>query len=147
MSPDLTNVEVKRLILNSAKDIETPGRDQFTGYGIVDAIAALKADPAFEIMADISAIEVLQEGKQMFVAVTGTANANQFDHAEIFIGQGEAPTSWKAVGERINDEVYGAGLAQIPASEFRAAPVWTIRLVMTHKNGEQRAEWFTLTLG
>ncbi|MCH7806571.1 MAG: S8 family serine peptidase [Proteobacteria bacterium] len=147
MDPDLTNVEVKRMILNSAKDIETPGRDQYTGHGLVDAVAALRADPDFEIIADISGIAVVSQDGQTLVAVTGTVSANQFDYAEISIGAGERPSSFRTVGERVMTPVISGELTRIPADEFRTAPVWTVRIIVIHKNGQKREEWFTLRLG
>ena len=147
MNPDLTNVEVTRMILNSAKDIETPGRDQYTGHGLVDAVAALRADPDFEIIADISGIAVVSEDGQTFVAVAGTVSANQFDYAEISIGEGESPSSFRTVGERVMTPVFSGTLALIPADKFRAAPVWIVRIIVIHKNGQMREEWFTLRLG
>jgi len=146
--PELTNVEVKRMILQSARDLEIPGHDSFTGYGLLDAAAAITADPAFEIIADITSVVAVQDADgNYFVDVSGTAAANDFDFAEVSIGIGDQPASFRTVGERINRPTYGAGLALIPANEFRAAPVWTIRLVVTHKNGQTREEWFVLQLG
>jgi subtilisin family serine protease len=146
-NPALTPDQVKRMLLNSARDIEIPGIDQFTGYGLLDAAAALKADPAFEIVADISGIEVVEaEGGGLAVAVNGTAGADRFARANVYIGQGENPASFKAVAA-LKAPVEAGRLALIPAGEFRTAPVWTIRLVVTHANGKTREQWFTLTLG
>lgn len=146
-NPELTNVEVKRMILNSATDVELPGTDKFTGYGVVDAVAAINADPAFEIIADISSVGAIQdEAGAFFVAVDGTASANDFDAASIQIGIGEQPTSFKEVA-RIEGPVTDGALARIDANEFRAAPTWTIRLVVRHKNGKIREQWYVLQLG
>jgi subtilisin family serine protease len=41
--PSLTNRQVMNIIKSTARDVGTPGVDQFTGYGIIDARAALKA--------------------------------------------------------------------------------------------------------
>lgn len=40
-NPNLTPAEVKNILTGSAKDLGTPGRDDFYGYGLVDAYAAL----------------------------------------------------------------------------------------------------------
>lgn len=147
MNPDLTNVEVKRMILNSARDVELPGTDQFTGYGVVDAVAALNADPAFEIIADISNVGAIQdETGAFFVNVEGTASANEFAGASVQIGIGNAPTEWKEVGT-VEGPVTNGALARIDANEFRAAPTWTIRVVVTHANGRTREQWYVLQLG
>lgn len=146
-NPDLTPKQVRRMLYQSATDVDVPGRDQQTGFGLVDAAAAINADPAFEIIADISGVEVIQEKGQVLVSVSGTANANDFDKAEVFIGRGENPEDWKQVGARVKKPVTGGVLTKIPAAEFQGAPVWIIRIVVTHENGRTREERFTLTLG
>ncbi len=147
MNPELTNVEVKRMILNSARDVEIPGTDQFTGYGVVDAVAALNADPAFEIIAYISSVAAVQdETGAFFVNVEGTADANAFAGASVQIGIGEAPSSWKEVAT-VDNRVTKGALAKIDANEFRAAPTWTIRVVVSHANGRTREQWYVLQLG
>lgn len=147
-NPGLTNVEVERMIRQSAKDVEIPGHDSYTGYGLLDAAAAISADPAFEIVADITSVQAFQDAAgNYFVDVSGFASANDFDHAAVFIGAGENPTTWKQVSPDITSPVAGGSFVQIPAGEFRASPVWTIRLVVTHKNGQSREEWFKLQLG
>ena len=35
--PSLTNTQVMNIIKSTARDVGTPGVDQFTGYGIIDA--------------------------------------------------------------------------------------------------------------
>ena len=42
VEPDLTNLEVQRILLRSARDLGTPGWDEYYGYGRVDARAALE---------------------------------------------------------------------------------------------------------
>lgn len=47
--PDLTPAQVKRILLGSAQDLGAPGADNETGFGFVNAIAAVQvaADPSF----------------------------------------------------------------------------------------------------
>ena len=40
--PGLTNRQVMAIIKSTARDVGAPGVDQYTGYGIVDAAAALQ---------------------------------------------------------------------------------------------------------
>ncbi len=135
------------MLYQTAKDIDVPGRDQQTGFGLVDAAAAINADPAFAMTADIEGVQVVQEKGGVFVKVTGTASANEFAQAEISIGKGEDPDTWKVVGEKVKKPVTGGLLTQIPAAEFQGSPVWIIRVVVTHKNGQTREERFRLALG
>ena len=138
LNPDLTPQQVKRMILQSAVDVDTPGRDLFTGYGIVDARTAMAADPAFFIESEIVGVQAAQEGRRVVVQVLGTAAANAFARAWIEIGEGDAPRRWKKVTQNLRRATRDGIVGTIPASEFQGAPVWTLRLVTRHKNKEER---------
>lgn len=45
-NPELTNVEVRSILQNTALDLDEAGRDIYYGYGLVDAYAALLATPS-----------------------------------------------------------------------------------------------------
>jgi len=45
MNPNLTNAEVENILKTTAVDIGTPGRDNYFGFGRLDAFAALQATP------------------------------------------------------------------------------------------------------
>jgi subtilisin family serine protease len=76
--PSLTNRQVMNIIKSTARDVGTPGVDQYTGYGIIDARAALKAPKDYFLLAGISRVEVVQKGGNQTVRVRGTADANSF---------------------------------------------------------------------
>ncbi len=145
--PDLTNVQVKRMLLNSAKDIEVPGFDQYTGYGLLDARAALSADPKFFVDALITSVKVVKTGKRPFVRVTGTADADQLKKAWVEIGVGEKPTEWKKVSWALSSSVRGAKLADIPTYLFAGSNRWTIRVITEHQNGRRREARSRLSFG
>lgn len=96
--PSLANRQVMNIIKSTARDVGTPGVDQYTGYGIIDARAALKAPKDYFLFAGIERVEVIQKGPNQAVRVHGTADANAFKSARIEIGRGEAPTSWIRIG-------------------------------------------------
>lgn len=145
--PELTGDEVKRILLNSARDVDTPGVDQYTGYGIVDANAALIANKDFFITSAISGVKVEQGENGQVVVVIGTTNANMFNNATIEIGIGDAPTQWKNITDNINIAVTEDSIGNIPASAFAGSSVWVIKLTTTHKNGKTREARFRLNLG
>lgn len=145
-NPRLTNEEVVRILLNSAAEAELPGVDQYTGYGIVDAKAALKADPAFFVAAGITGVEVVQSTAGPAVRVLGTADANRFGRAWFELGSGEEPRKWKRVGDPIRTRVQSSTLSQVPAREFAGSPVWQLKLVVEHGGGERREARFRLDL-
>jgi subtilisin family serine protease len=126
--PNLTNVQVERMLLESADDVEDPGWDQFTGAGRLNALAALKADPNYFLQARIDDVSVAEVGSKPVVQVTGTAAGSRFERYEIQLGQGEQPTKWRTLSKGTKQVAAGV-LAMIPAKELAAKGVWTVRLL------------------
>ena len=133
--PGLTNQQVMNIIKSTARDVGAPGVDQYTGYGIIDARAALQAPKDYLLFAGISGVEVVAKGNRQFVRVHGIAEANALKSALVQIGKGDNPTKWKRV------------LSVKKASVFAGAKVWQIRVLVTHKTGKTREARFTLRLG
>ena len=100
-SPDINAEQARRMVLNSARDIATPGIDNFTGYGLLDAAAALKADPEFYIESRITDIKVFRNQGKQVLQVTGTTDADKFQDATIMVGKGTAPKKWLRLKKRI----------------------------------------------
>jgi subtilisin family serine protease len=146
-NPALTAEQVTRMILHSARDVDVPGRDQFTGYGLLDARAALVADPEFFIDVAINGVQVAQAASGTMVQVLGTAAADRFAGAWLELGQGESPASWKKVTAPLDAPVRDGVLGAVPAAEFAGAKVWTLRVITRHANQRMREAWFKLTLG
>ncbi len=137
-SPKLTNKQVERMLLNSARDIEVPGWDQLTGYGLLDARAALKADPNFYASAKIKKMAPARKDGKVVIQVIGTADSSDFKVAWAELGFGEKPEEWKRVGKKIKAVVKADVLAEIPASEFNKKGKWSVKLVVeTKKHGER----------
>ena len=63
------------IIKSTARDVGIPGVDQFTGYGIVDARAALSAPRDYFLFAGMKRVEVSRKGGAQAVRVYGTADA------------------------------------------------------------------------
>jgi subtilisin family serine protease len=145
--PTLTNRQVMNIIKSTARDVGTPGVDQYTGYGIIDARAALKAPKDYFLLAGINRVEVVQKGGNQTVRVRGTADANAFKSARLEIGQGDAPTSWTPVGAAQKSAGPDTVLGDIPATAFKRATKWEIRVVVTHNDGSVREARFKLSLG
>jgi subtilisin family serine protease len=146
-NPGLTNVQVMNIIKSTARDVGTPGVDQFTGYGVVDAKAALKAPKDYHLLAGINRVEVVRKGQAQAVRVFGQADANAFKSARLEIGAGETPTKWKSVGTVKKNANANVALGDIAAAEFRGSAVWQVRIVVTHANGAVREARYKLNLG
>ncbi len=145
--PSLTNRQVMAIIKSTARDVGTPGVDQYTGYGIIDARAALSAPKDYFLFAGIDKVEVVKKGGNQTVRVYGTADANALKSARLEIGQGESPTTWKSVGPAQKGAGPDSVLGDIPATALKGAPVWRIRVVVEHNNGSVREARFKMTLG
>jgi len=144
--PDLNAEQVRRMILHSAKDIQTPGVDSLTGFGRLDANAALAANSAYFVDAEIAAVSPARRDGKVVVQVIGVTDADQFESAIVELGEGSAPQQWAQVGETIDAPVRDGTLIEIEASQLQGASSWTLRLVTTHRNGSQREARFALNL-
>ncbi len=142
----LTAQQVRRIVEQSARDVEAAGRDRLTGFGVVDAGAALAADPDFFIDAEISAVTRADKDGEVLISVRGLADANLFGYGTLEIGLGHEPASWQKVGENILVRVHDAVLAQFPAGLLEGSEVWTLRLSVEHATGKRREARYTLNL-
>ena len=144
--PDLTAPQLKRILLQSARDIGTPGLDQFSGFGELDVLAALSADVEAFTEASIASVQVVQSNGQPAVNVIGTARSDALEGYRIDLGAGNAPSSWTNV-TRDTRAVTDGVIATIPASRFSGSSVWIIRLTVTREDGTERSAQYQLNLG
>jgi len=147
MRPEIGPKDVRRMLLNAAKDIETPGIDNYTGYGLLDVEAALAADPEFDVESRIKGVEIIQLNGKPVLRLMGTADASEFDSASLVLGKGKTPEKWLRIKKLITEPVQDGVLMDIPAGAFAGSKEWTIRLITTHKNGTKREARFAVTLG
>ncbi|MCI0412934.1 hypothetical protein L0222_09060 [bacterium] len=77
--------------------------------------------------------------------LNGSADANQFQIASLEIGAGSKPAQWKknvTVTAAVRENILG----NIPVSELKGPPEWTIRLLVQHASGKSKEFWFNLKL-
>lgn len=146
-NPELSGMQATRMILHSAKDIDVPGWDQFTGYGLLDASAAMKADPDFYVLSRIFKVAGTKKEGKFFIEVSGRAMANNFKRAWVEAGKGNNPTEWVKVSDDITAPINRGQLALILPKHFRGEKQWTLRLIVEHENGFKRESRFSLKLG
>jgi subtilisin family serine protease len=144
--PELSAEEVRQILLNSARDVGSPGIDQYTGYGLLDVTAALTSDAGF-ILALIDRVEVVSTDAGTQVRVFGTADATNFSSATLDLGQGENPDQWTQITDQTSQSAETGALGDIPAAAFGGALVWTLRLTVTDTNGSTREARYVLNLG
>jgi subtilisin family serine protease len=143
--PELTAAIVGRTLLQTAKDLDIPGPDILTGYGLLDANAAMSADPNAFVEARIARIAVAQRERRV-VQVLGSADAADFDRALLRLGSGAEPTDWQQHGEPLTEPVRDGVLAEIEASALATEARWTLRLDVYDRSGSMRTAQFDLRL-
>ncbi len=127
--PNLTNVQVERMLLESADDVEEPGWDNFTGAGRLNATAALKADPNYFLTAKVSQVAPVKADGKTAIQVSGTAVGSQLKGYELQLGQGDRPSSWKTISKADGKAVEDGVLGIFPVKEITAKGKWLVRLV------------------
>ncbi len=147
MNPKLTAAQVKRMLLQSARDLEGIGMNQFSGYGLLDIEAAAAADPNAYVEAAITGVSAMQVRGKTVLRVTGTADADRLKEARIEIGAGDNPDRWTKVSRTISSPVVSGVLDDLATDAFRAGKQWTVRVIVVHRNGRQREARFKLSLG
>lgn len=145
--PALSAGQVRRLLLHSARDIATPGRDQNTGYGLLDISAALAAEPDFYITCDIAGVEVANAGSGTVLRVIGTADADAFAGASLTLAAGKPAQQFGSEAVRVDTPVTSGTLADLPVMKLQGAKEWTLRLTVQHKNSAVRECRYQVSLG
>jgi subtilisin family serine protease len=140
--PRLSPDQVEHMLLMSADDLETPGWDQLTGYGRLNALKALKADPNYFLYAEVHKLAPGQdENGNRVVKVFGTVAGSQLDRYDLKVGLADQdPSQWKAVAQG-NRPVESGLLGQFPMDEITGQGEWIVRLIAhdsAGKTGESR---------
>jgi len=143
--PDLDAAAVRRIVLNSARDIDSPGEDQYTGYGLVQVRDAFSADVDFFIESEIDGVQVIMDGSTPIVQVLGTTGADRFAGATLEIGRGEAPQQWRTIS-KVGSPAQSGVLGQVSTKELEGSPIWLLRLTTRHQTGVKREARFLLNI-
>jgi subtilisin family serine protease len=144
--PNLTIEQVKRMLLQSADDIEVPGWDQYTGAGELNIANALQADPNYYLDAKVTKVQPVRQGGQTVIQVEGTADGSHFKGYTLQLGQGENPAQWKTVGPEAGTPVSEGVLAAFPVRELTARGRWSLRVLVTDTRGKTREARGSLTV-
>jgi subtilisin family serine protease len=145
-NPNLTAEQVKRMLMMSADDVEGPGWDQLTGYGIVNARKALEADPNYYLYAELHRVAPARDGNRTVIQVFGTAMGSDWGDFRIELGQGDNPTAWRPAGQLTRGQVKENLLATLTPQDFGATGRWSIRLVAQDRKGLTRESRSSLNL-
>lgn len=142
----LNPAQVERMLLMSADDVDSPGWDQLTGYGRLNARKALEADPDHYLYVELYRVAAAREGGRTVLQVFGTAEGSHWGSYHLEVGQGENPTSWKKAGQLTGGQVDDSVLGTLTRGDFGAAGKWAIRLVAEDRRGIVRESRTIFTL-
>jgi subtilisin family serine protease len=145
--PELTGVQAARLIAQTARDLEAPGVDALTGYGLVDANAALAGDPDTWTEARIDDVNLSVREGETLVRVLGTAAADRFAQATLKAAPERFPDDWIDVTKPLASAVRGGVLAEFNPLQLRGSRRWILQLITVHENGDRREYRFVADLG
>ncbi len=162
LRPELTTEQVRRMLVQNAIDVGVPGVDQRSGYGRVDLLRALGADPDVFIEARISKVDLQLIDEQVLLTIIGTADADAFASArteviprsEALPNDGESSQDsgigWQLLGSALTEPVSDGRLAEVNLETLiqmtGGARSWQVRVVVAHTNGEFRESRMALAL-
>jgi hypothetical protein len=141
------NLGVPCLIAQTARDLEAPGVDALTGYGLVDANAALAGDPDTWTEARIDDVNLSVREGETLVRVLGTAAADRFAQATLKAAPERFPDDWIDVTKPLASAVRGGVLAEFNPLQLRGSRRWILQLITVHENGDRREYRFVADLG
>jgi len=144
--PNLTVEQVKRMLLDSADDIEVPGWDQYTGAGELNIAKALQADPNYFLDGKVTKVQPVRQGGQTIIQVQGTAEGTHFKSYSVQLGQGADPARWKTVVPDAPTPIRDGVLGTFPVRELTARGQWSLRVLVTDTRGKTREARGSLTV-
>ncbi|MEL6258331.1 MAG: S8 family serine peptidase [Pseudomonadota bacterium] len=140
--PGLSAKRVRRMIVQSARDVAAPGADQGTAYGRLDILGALDADPNAYIDARIRSVAVANSEDGPVLQIVGDAGSDALNAAWIDLAPGDGPETWptRFPAKAGVNEI----LSQIPAQSLSGETTWTLRLVVKRTDGRVRESRFVV---
>ncbi len=142
--PEYTPTQVAHLLTQNARDIEVPGWDQLTGYGLLDARAALRGDPDRWIEARVEGVGAVRQDGKVYIEVRGTADAGRFAGARIELAA-PGTEAWKTVAQ-VERPVRRGRLALVPATHIDRPGEWRLRVVVRDAEGDERESRASLNI-
>jgi len=129
-----------------AADLSTSGRGHSSGAKLVFAQAAMNADAANFVTAEITGLEPVQTEAGTVLNVKGTIDAGQFKRAWLQIGEGENPETWKYVGQKRKYAIHDGVLSVIPLGEFTDSGIWQVVVHVEHRNGTRKSAMYPIRI-
>jgi subtilisin family serine protease len=141
--PEFTVREVRNVIRASADDVGDPGNDRASGYGRIDAAAAVAIPSALEVTIDAPARDDVLHTNG--IEVTGSAFGTDFATYQVDFGRGDYPTSWTPIVGPTATPIVAGTLASWDASSV-PDDRYTIRVSATTTFGDTFEDRVQITL-
>ena len=124
----------------------TSGRGHSSGSKLAFTQAALSADAADFVVAEITGLEPVQTEAGTVLNVRGTIDASQFKRAWLQIGAGEHPDTWKYVGQKRKYAIHDGVLSVIPLGEFTDSGLWQVVVHVENRNGTTKSATYPIRI-
>ena len=130
--PDLTNEDVKNILISSTDDLGAVGWDNFYNAGRVNAFNALQINLASE--AKITFPQLDDGFNEPPVIILGTAAGTLINNYELFYGVGHNPGEWNLIEQMPQHQVINDTLGVWDFS-LSTDTSYTLRLRVNNKDG------------
>ncbi len=136
--PNLSPVQLERMLTMSADDVEDPGWDRLTGYGRLNARKALEADPDYFLYSELHTVAPARKDGKAVVQLSGSVSGSNLDRFEVQLGEGTSPTTWRPMFTQRGQSVEGGDIGTFPVSEITRRGHWTVRLLAYDRDNKMR---------
>ena len=139
-NPDLSSDQVRQIILATATDMNDPGWDGMTGYGLLNAAAAMRAYADGSVTAMITNIRVNRDVRDKVISLDLYGSVRG-DVREYFIevGKGQRADDFKTIAGPLRGEKSYELIDRIDVAEhMRGSRHWILRLRVIGSDGEER---------
>lgn len=133
--PDISNEDVRQILMASSDDIDKPGFDNNTGAGRINAFKALQIDsvPQLKITTPANNANFGKRDTET-VSISGTAAGTNFLKYELFYRAANGETAWQPIGPAVLSPVIEG-----PLGEWRIKDIpennYHLMLKVTTQNG------------
>ncbi|GEM_PF-1113731 len=143
-NPTRSSRDVEALLLNTAKDIDREGWDPMTGWGLLDARAALQADPSRGLIVLPTEVLVSRRGNKISSVEVYGVVAGALEHYEVSLGEGRNPSSWAPIARGTRTVQFGL-LGHVDGEALKGGKTWTVRITAMDRQGGRRTADVPLT--
>ncbi len=138
-NPNLTNQQVADIILATATDMDEKGWDGMTGYGLLNAASALRADVDEKLILMFTTLRINRDinDRVISVDVFGTVRG-KFKEFTIEVGKGKNPGGFKTVAGPFQDDHNYQHIVRLNVHQYlRGSADWVFRIKAIDKDGKE----------